>query len=144
MWPTGLSRRTAKEQLARIDAAMADDTCRFPVLVTTKPVDQPEPEHQEQITFQECSDCLTTSEFAHVFLCHGCEKQLCNICGSYGLDDHQCTHCLFSFCLECRGEHLDQCMAHSCSNMAGELEPAGPKDSAATLTEQQQKKDSRQ
>ena len=37
MWPTGLSRRIAKDQLARIDAAMADDTCRFPVLVTTNP-----------------------------------------------------------------------------------------------------------
>ena len=40
MWPAGLSKRIAKEQLARIEAAMANDTCRFPVLMTATSVDQ--------------------------------------------------------------------------------------------------------
>ena len=107
-------------------------------------------EQQEPTDYQECTDCLTSSEFASIFLCHACNKHLCTICGSYGLDDHRCVHCTLSFCLECRGDHTDQCMSHLCSDMAGgepsvhveveEIKPAGPGSSTITLTEQQQKR----
>ena len=107
---------------------MADDNCRFPVLVTMATVEQQGIEDSEQqvpVEHQECTDCLTSSEYLPTFLCQGCKKHLCNICGSYGLGDHKCGYCVFSFCLDCRGDHNDQRMAHQCSDMAG-VDPSVP------------------
>ena len=41
VWPAGLSKKTAENQLACIEAATANDSCRLPVLVTTAMADQP-------------------------------------------------------------------------------------------------------
>ena len=152
LWPEGLSKRIAENQLACIEAATANDNCRLPVLVTeimagntevallsvppasaTRDFEPEEnkDEPEEPQDLKACEECMTTSDLTTVFWCSHCLKHLCVICGSYGLDDHQCTHCLNSFCLGCRSDHSEGCIAllsvppaSATPNVEPDLEPS--------------------
>ena len=58
---------------------------------------------QDPVAYHECEDCLTSNDVASIFRCNTCEKLLCVICGSYGLEDHQCGFCLFEPLLDLQG-----------------------------------------
>ena len=90
-------------------------------------------EQDEPDEYQECQECQTSTDFTTIFFCNACKMRLCVSCGSYGLEDHQCGFCLFSHCLDCRGDHVEACMRQAAISETTQSVPGGSDSSVLTM-----------